>query len=686
MRVKVGSGFEVMEIRTGFENSWVQIEHLPQDITEDSIRGLFKPFGQIEDVLRSERHVARVNFSDPLDAKRAVSALNGSTHFGTPLVLRQHIHNITGKGSLLRDTTARICWDVPGIVGYGGYDTLESAEAGIARANRGPFKGNYVHATLHKSLPAVGNFTVKFRHLPIGTTKEDMKEFGEPSDMMWERSNYENLPKAIDGIRYLLDMNMPPVSVDVPPGPYRSGTVTMWAHFADSSSAKQAAELLHLRKPQCTNRTRIFAHHEHSLTYQLPLDAFQRVQPDIQYLRMAVAKRGHRAVINVHKADSDVTVRLCAEDLKELGQLKAEFEMSMRGEVLRQSGQTAWDGFFLSSAGYNYLRSLQSRFPGLTIKKDRLRRNLILFGPGDVRQQVKEILAAKINELQSSESWTIPLPGHLVGAFMTTYLAKLQQELGSDNVFLDLWDKKLAIRGTAADFEVAQRAVKKAQSSGLRNVVSASAAVCPVCFEPPAAAIKMRCGHSYCRSCLVDYLNASIDNRQFPLTCVGADAKCIEPIPLAIARNILSPSEFEGVVVAAFSAHIQSHRKEFHYCPTPDCSQIYRSAPARTILQCPMCLLRICPTCHVEYHDDFDCPDPEGNEQLFKQWVSNHDVQPCPGCKALIERIEGCNHVICTQCHTHICWECGQTFSDGSSVYGHMRTVHGNWGLGPIDH
>jgi hypothetical protein len=56
-------------------------------------------------------------------------------------------------------------------------------------------------------------------------------------------------------------------------------------------------------------------------------------------------------------------------------------------------------------------------------------------------------------------------------------------------------------------------------------------------------------------------------------------------------------------------------------------------------------------------------------------------VKNCPGCKVPIERSEGCNHLTCTRCHTHICWVCMKTFPKGQGVYDHMRVEHGGIGL-----
>ncbi|KAJ3779827.1 hypothetical protein GGU10DRAFT_280242, partial [Lentinula aff. detonsa] len=53
------------------------------------------------------------------------------------------------------------------------------------------------------------------------------------------------------------------------------------------------------------------------------------------------------------------------------------------------------------------------------------------------------------------------------------------------------------------------------------------------------------------------------------------------------------------------------------------------------------------------------------------------NVKNCPLCKVHIERAEGCNHITCIHCQTHICWVCMQTFPGGDGIYNHMRAEHG---------
>ncbi|KAJ3792478.1 hypothetical protein GGU11DRAFT_693393 [Lentinula aff. detonsa] len=143
---------------------------------------------------------------------------------------------------------------------------------------------------------------------------------------------------------------------------------------------------------------------------------------------------------------------------------------------------------------------------------------------------------------------------------------------------------------------------------------------------------------------------------------------------------VVTAAKFDSLAEAAFEAYIHERLDEFHYCPSPDCMQVYRPAPSGNTLQCPSCLLHICPQCHVEQHDGIDCPDHDGGVHLFNEWIKTHNVKNCPSCKVPIERAEGCNHVTCICCRTHICWVCMQTFPRGDGIYNHMRAEHGGIG------
>jgi hypothetical protein len=389
-----------------------------------------------------------------------------------------------------------------------------------------------------------------------------------------------------------------------------------------------------------------------------------------------------RMTISTRRQSSSMLVRLSAEGVKPLGWLKAEFEKILRGEILRRDGVIVWDFFFARPDGLDYLRSVEAKEPGVRIEADKVRRTLKIFGTPSDRATVRAILLQKMSDLKTQQVRLIRVPGRVIGAFIATQLSRFCERFGNETIFVDNWERTVTLRGGDELYEAAVEAVHQAQQSPLaQRPYAQNVAECPVCFNEVVSPITLRCGHKWCRACLSQYLLAALDNRHFPLTCLGDEAKCTESISLSTARSVLQPDEFNSVVVASVSAYVHAHAKELHYCPSPDCIQIYRTGPKGTVVQCPSCLLRICSHCHAEAHDGFPCAEQQDGDKLFKEWVASHDVKNCPGCAIPIERDEGCHHVTCIQCQTHICWVCLQTFPKGEGIYRHMREEHGGIGL-----
>ncbi|KAE9398064.1 hypothetical protein BT96DRAFT_995247 [Gymnopus androsaceus JB14] len=598
IRIKLGAGFSVQEIVTGFETPGYisTISRLDVIVSRSGHRGSLR---------------ARARFSSHIEARNANISLNGTLQWGSIV-------------------STQLPWEAPSVVAYAGYPTEARANKAIAIA-KAAYSSTYISAHLYSGLPQMGAYTVRFRNLPLDTKKAHLSKYSQPLDVMWDMPNYTSIDMVAITLRRKLETNGISLnSFDVLPPPYRDGRVRAWAHFSSPSAAKAACQLLHLRKPMCTGRTRVFA-----TTCR-------------RYLIRCLWNNTEKSKMKSLFPGPSVIAKLSAEDGKDLGHLKAEFEKLRGGEVVRHNGE------------------LEIAHIGLIIRDDASRRRLTLFGQSSLRETVKAILIQKHSELSVREQRYLDL-GPLMGPFIHFEFGALSRRLGPEKVFLDLWNRRLVVmvaNGQDPDFHIALQAVQRTQ-----------------CMQNPRLRRDVAsCPHAYCRTCLVNYLQAAIDSKFFPLTCLGNDDNCSSLIPISLARQVLSIGEFDSLVEAAFQAHIHERPKEFHYCPSPDCMQVYRPAPRGNVLQCPSCLLRICPQCHVEQHDGFECPDHDGGNRLFNEWANAHDVKNCPECRIPIERAEGCNDVTCTRCRTHICWVCLQTFPGGDGIYSHMRIEHGGIG------
>jgi len=91
-----------------------------------------------------------------------------------------------------------------------------------------------------------------------------------------------------------------------------------------------------------------------------------------------------------------------------------------------------------------------------------------------------------------------------------------------------------------------------------------------------------------------------------------------------------------------------------HKCPDQECRGFLS-----TQWKCGMCDKWTCPDCHVIKGTTRDAqhtcdPDVKATAQFLAK-----DTKPCPKCSTPIHKIEGCDQMWCTQCHTAFSWRRG---------------------------
>lgn len=86
-------------------------------------------------------------------------------------------------------------------------------------------------------------------------------------------------------------------------------------------------------------------------------------------------------------------------------------------------------------------------------------------------------------------------------------------------------------------------------------------------------------------------------------------------------------------------------------CPVEDCRGFLSTG-----LKCGICSIFACKYCHLpkscKNDDDHKCdPDLVATVKMLA-----NDTKPCPGCATPIYKIEGCDQMFCTTCHTPFSW------------------------------
>ena len=117
-------------------------------------------------------------------------------------------------------------------------------------------------------------------------------------------------------------------------------------------------------------------------------------------------------------------------------------------------------------------------------------------------------------------------------------------------------------------------------------------------------------------------------------------------------------------------------------CPVDDCRGFLS-----TQWKCGLCSIWCCPDCHMiigaTKDTDHTC-DPNNVEsaKLLKA-----ETKPCPKCAAAIYKIDGCDQMWCTMCHTAFSWRTGQieTNIHNPHYYEWLRKTQGAVPRNPLD-
>jgi hypothetical protein len=79
--------------------------------------------------------------------------------------------------------------------------------------------------------------------------------------------------------------------------------------------------------------------------------------------------------------------------------------------------------------------------------------------------------------------------------------------------------------------------------------------------------------------------------------------------------------------------------------------------------QCGICDTKICKDCLNVTNDEHHCKD----EDVQTAQLMLKDSKPCPECGVPIHKIDGCNHMFCTQCNTPFDWRTMEIQKQGNT-------------------
>ncbi|PPR08243.1 hypothetical protein CVT24_001285 [Panaeolus cyanescens] len=667
IRATFGPGFTLVDIVTGMDSCWVYIRGFPARWTGAKIYQVLGEFGEVTELHElsgsNTGPPLKVQFKKESDALNAIRRLHGRVIEGKKVEISLGLKTGKNEDSVVRNATVQVDITIPYVNIWVGYETEEASLAAVERARTTPFHDFLTTAEPYQGLPAVGFKTVKFT-VPGFMKADDMQMFGENEGVVTALSYRDTPYPTLDAVQSALDKHLEKINakgvknVKLMPGPYRNGFIRFNIKCDDGNAAQRLAQQLDRWFLQ--DIARIYSRRVFSLVITVEKHKYQRSAAQIAELSLSAKKLGYGHGIDVDdRGHSTAKIHITATEFKSLGLLKSQVDKVYNGTVVTgPDGRWLWDDSFDYGPGVKFVQELERRYAPVTIRRDITRRNIRVYGPEGKAALARRAIQQNILALRKWAQRSIPLPGALWSFFCDGPFQDLEDDLGADAIQLEYSARLLHIRGSDKVYEKAALAVQEARRKlRARQHGINTESDCPACFSAVTNPVKLLCGHEYCRECLQQYLNTAVVMKFFPLACHGNGGKCNEKIALDIARRILAPSHWDQVVGAALKDHVQRHPDEFHYCPTPDCNEIYRPAPEGIVYTCPSCYLRICPNCDGEEHENLTCAEVKEGVGEYRVWAEKHNVKQCPKCK---------------------------TFPDGgSAIYDHMRDNHGGMGLVP---
>jgi hypothetical protein len=351
-----------------------------------------------------------------------------------------------------------------------------------------------------------------------------------------------------------------------------------------------------------------------------------------------------------------------------------------------EDGVVVWDDWFWTSQGQAWAIAASQNVNGL-ITIDPIRRCIRLLG--DLGAQYRLIEALQEWKKTSTRARTVSCSRRLLEHFMEHGLPLVQHAV--EDIQVNTSEQTMTFIGDSSAKHLVHLTLAQCKSE--RAIAHLPRPTCPICTYDVFDPFLLQCGHVYCVDCIAHMLTSAT---VFPVHCIKQD--CTHIIPLSTIQILLDSRQFLAFLQSSFKAHIDERPEIYQHCPTRDCAQIYRipsvpisvppipvDSPRTPEIQCPSCLLVICPSCRTPAHSSITCAEQamaqaqQRAERLFSTYRTNLGVKSCPRCYRPVEKAEGCSHIECPMCGAHYCWECLKTFEGSTAardVYRHIRIEH----------
>lgn len=316
---------------------------------------------------------------------------------------------------------------------------------------------------------------------------------------------------------------------------------------------------------------------------------------------------------------------------------KDKLEEILTGAVAMADGRTVWNDYFMQPKCLNKLKLVEDEC-GVVIYRDTRKQLRICGSPVDI-----ECAQLSLQSMVASglEGYAIVLNRSNFRWLSNGGFKQMVSALGKDVASIDTLSspKKLLISGGPENYHKAME-ILNLKSAVTSNFVKADD--CIICWCPADTPVRTHCGHLYCLQCFENLCSSTASgNKEVSINC-AADKREVT-LSLEEIQQYLTSNTFEDLLEASFHSYIRQHPEDFHYCPSPDCGQIYRVTHLVKSRACAEYLTETCISCH-ESHNGQTCGEYKYQEsngkEAFEKFKSENGCKDCPRCKTPWRRLK----------------------------------------------
>lgn len=531
-------------------------------------------------------------------------------------------------------------------------------------------------------------WTLFMKDLPSTATKEDIE---------YAITEWHNRPRHIRVDSPISTMSNQKASAAVKEMLQRIGPLDSWNMSEDSSAkrvkatgryvdevtAREASRRLDGTRLPFLKKGTLSVKVITSAKFKITTNLYDVIKPEIDDQRggwraQYVTVKEYR---NTDSARKYTAIKVYGEDAKAVAKAKDSLERILEGEVAMDGDVPIWHESLTTGINWRRLKQLQEDLGVLVVCNSR-RSRLQLYGPQELREQAHRALGDCVNKTPSTlhviELDQAKLNWALGGGFQRIVSA-LGKDVASINITSE--PKEITIAGSIQNYQTAIEMLRTQMTEELDEKRACS--ICAVCWTEAENPVRTRCSHVYCVECYENQCSSTASGDEECLVkCLGNSGTCNFQFPLDELKENLSSTAFEDLLESSFASYVRRRPHIFRYCPTPDCNQLYRTEEASMESTCPKCVVTICKSCHIA-HENMTCAEHKEailGVQAFEKLKISDGYKDCPQCGTTMDKMGGCNHIVCTGCKIHICWVCLESFEISRACYDHMREKHGGIG------